>query len=292
MHISRIFQEARKKGAPTLSLEFFPPKSPEASARLYASIEELVPLSPSFVSVTYGAGGSTRELTHDLVLRLHRETNIMIIPHLTMVNSTEEEILNIVRTYAKEGVKNIMALRGDPPKDQPFQEYPENFRFAKDLVKLIRTECGEAGVGVAGFPEGHPGIQNRLKEMEYFKEKTEAGADYIVTQLFFDNVMFYRYLDMLSFYKINIPVVAGIMPISSKAGLERMAELSGNTFFPPGLLGPIWDAKDDSEVQKIGIEWAKKQVDDLIKQKVAGIHFYTLNQSKPTMEIYRDLNLR
>lgn len=291
MHIKNILQKAASDNKPTLSFEFFPPKTPSSSENLFTTIKDLMPLKPSFVSVTYGAGGSTRKLTHDLVLKLHKATDITIIPHLTMVNTKKSETQKIIETYIREGIKNIMALRGDPPQGEVLIEPEPDFQYAKDLVELIRLECKEAGIGVAGFPEGHPGVSNKMKEMIYLKEKVDAGADYIVTQLFFDNMVFYRFRDLLEHYKIDIPVIAGIMPITTLNGLNRMAELSGNTFFPAKLLSEIENAKNDEEVQKRGIEWATRQVEDLIHNQTNGIHFYTLNQSLPTVKIYQDLNL-
>lgn len=291
MHIREILDNATQNKKPSLSFEFFPPKTRDSSQRLFKTVSDLVSLDPSFVSVTYGAGGSTRELTHDLVLKLHSDSDITVIPHLTMVNTKKAETRDIVHTYYKEGIKNIMALRGDAPKSEEYIEPEADFKYAADLVRLIRTECAEAGIGVAGFPEGHPATPNKIQEMEYLKQKVLAGADYIVTQLFFDNSVFYRFLDLLQYYNIKVPVIAGIMPITSRNGLYRMAELSGNTFFPVKLLSKIENASDDSEVQKVGIEWATRQVEDLIGNRVNGIHFYTLNQSLPTVQIYQDLNL-
>jgi len=297
MHIRDIFAATRT----TCSFEFFPPKSPEAADRLFGHIEKLEELKPSFVSVTYGAGGSTRELTHDLVVRIGK-SKTEAIPHLTCVCHSEAEIAEILRRYADAGVSNILALGGDPPRDMP--DYDRNrdaFRYAGDLVRFIRrfNERGEHptaegfGIGVAGFPEGHPATPNRITEMDHLKAKVDAGADYICTQLFFSNHDFYDFRERCELAGIHVPIVAGIMPIGSIKGMRRMADLAAGSRFPAPLLRALARCQDDDEaVKQVGIHWATEQCRDLLDHQVDGLHFYTLNQSSATLDIYRNLGLR
>jgi methylenetetrahydrofolate reductase (NADPH) len=298
MHIKDVFQSGR----PTFSFEFFPPGSEKAAETLYASIRELQPLNPSFVSVTYGAGGSTRERTHDLVLRIRRETVIETIPHLTCVCHTEDEIQRILERYAAAGVSNILALGGDPPRDRPgYDRTGDAFQRATDLVRHIR-KFGESGshpdkrgfgVGVAGFPEGHPATPNRLVELDHLRAKVDAGADYICTQLFFDNRDFYDFRDRCRLAGITVPILAGIMPVTSTKNLIRMADLAAGCHFPAPLLRALDRCDDDPErVRNVGIHWATEQCRDLLDQEVDGIHFYTLNRSDATRQIYKSLGLR
>ncbi|MCB1076447.1 MAG: methylenetetrahydrofolate reductase [NAD(P)H] [Verrucomicrobiae bacterium] len=297
MHIKDILQRYRS----TISFEFFPPKSSEAWESLYRTIAELEPYKPSFVSVTYGAGGSTRELTHDLVVRLKQTTNLDPVPHLTCVCHQEEEVSAIIERYAKEGVSNILALGGDPPREKSgWDRSKDAFRHAADLVAFIKrfNESGAHpdprgfGIGVAGFPEGHPATPNRLLEMDYLKRKVDAGADYIVTQLFFSNADFLDFRDRCDLAGIHVPIIAGIMPITSKKGMARMAELAAGARFPAKLLRAIDRAGDDTAaVEKVGVHYATEQCLDLLEHGVSGIHFYTLNQSAATREIYASLGL-
>jgi methylenetetrahydrofolate reductase (NADPH) len=296
MHITDII----RCRYPTVSFEFFPPKTPEAAETLYRTIRDLEPYGPDFVSVTYGAGGSTRELTHDLVERIQNTTKLHPIPHLTCVCHSEEEIAEILRRYAKSGIGNILALCGDRPAGMTYDKSRDSFQHAIDLVKFVRrfNDSGAHpnprgfGIGVAGFPEGHPATPNRLVEMDYFKAKVDAGADYIVTQLFFDNRDFFDFRERCALVGIHIPIIAGIMPITSMGGLKRMAELAGGARFPAKLLRALHDCKNDPElVSRVGIQYALEQCRDLIENDVAGIHFYTLNKSDATRVIFDSLGI-
>ncbi|MEO0454782.1 MAG: methylenetetrahydrofolate reductase [NAD(P)H] [Verrucomicrobiota bacterium] len=276
---------------PTFSFEFFPPKNENGWESLFNTIADLRPLDPAYVSVTYGAGGSTRELTHDLVERITRETQITVVAHLTCVGSTRDEIRSILERYDENQTQNILALRGDPPRGQ--EEWiatPGGFKYAADLVQFIKEHFPHFGIGVAGFPEGHPATPNRLMEMQYLKEKVDAGADYICTQLFFDNRDFFDFRDRCRLAGIQVPIIAGIMPVSSRKGMQRMAELSAGSRFPAPLLKLIHQAKDD-DVSEIGIHWATEQVRELVDRDVDGIHFYTLNKANATRRIYQTLQL-
>lgn len=288
MHIAEIL----KQQAPHFSFEFFPPKTDEASRTLFESIKELTPLKPSYVSVTYGAGGSTRQLTHDLIIRLQKETQLSIVSHLTCVGASKDEIREILDNYNANGIQNIMALRGDPQKGQSqFVQAENGFAFASELVAFIKKHFPAMGVGVAGFPEGHPNTPNRLKEIEHLKMKVDAGADYICTQLFFENRDFYDFCERCEIAGIKVPIIAGIMPVTSRKGFARMAELALGARFPAKLLRAVSRAENDDYVEKVGIQWASEQVRDLIDRNVAGIHFYTLNRSRPTLKIYDSLGI-
>jgi methylenetetrahydrofolate reductase (NADH) len=293
MHIQDIFREHPT----TISFEFFPPKTDEASAELFRTIASLQALKPSFVSVTYGAGGSTRERTHDLVVRIIRETKLVAVAHLTSVCHTRKEIGTILDRYAKAAVHNVLALGGDPPKNlADYDRSKDAFRYACDLVGFIRSRTKVPdprgfGVGVAGFPEGHPTTPNRLLEMDHLKRKVDAGADYICTQLFFDNRDFYDFRERCDLAGIKVPIIAGIMPITSKAGMVRMAELALGARVPAGLLRAVARCKDDDGVASVGVHWATEQCRDLLHNKVRGIHFYTLNKSDATRRIYENLGI-
>jgi len=293
MHIKDILSA----GETSFSFEFFPPKTEEAADALYLAIAELERYQPSFVSVTYGAGGSTRDLTHDLVIRLKKNTSLDPVPHLTCVCHSEEEIAEILERYAEAGVSNILALGGDPPSSiENYRKEDDAFQHASDLVNFIKKQSypnhSGFGVGVAGFPEGHPATPNRLLEMDYLKKKVDEGADYICTQLFFDNHDFYDFRDRCAIAGITIPIIAGIMPITSKGGMKRMAELAAGARFPSKLLKALDRSSDDPEaVVNVGIHYATQQCADLLDNQVDGLHFYTLNRSDATREIYARLGL-
>jgi methylenetetrahydrofolate reductase (NADPH) len=277
----------------TFSFEFFPPKQEADWEKLFQTIKELIPLKPSHVSVTYGAGGTTRERTHNLVVRIRKETDLAVVSHLTTVGSSREEIYGILKRYDENGIENILALRGDPPKNIPdWNPLHQDFKYAYELVEFIRKHFPNMCIGVAGFPEGHPATPNRLKEIEYLKMKVDAGADYIVTQLFFDNHEFYDFVERCELAGIRVPIIAGIMPIVSRSGMIRMAELSPGTRFPARLLKSIYRTKTDEDVEKVGVHWATEQVSDLVSNGVRGIHFYTLNNSRATLKIYESLGVQ
>ncbi len=297
MHISDILLSP----APSLSFEFFPPRSAAGWEELYETIRTLEPLHPTFVSITYGAGGGTRELTHDLVLRMRRDSSIPPIPHLTCMGHSKEEIHAILERYAAAGVSNILALRGDPPADQPDYDWAKgDFRHAADLVAFIRdfNQSGVHpdprgfGIGVAGFPEGHPATPNRMREMDHLKAKVDAGADYICTQLFFDNNDFLDFRDRCELAGLRVPILAGIMPVTTLAGMTRMASLAAGARFPAKLIRALERANGEPEaVKRVGILYAASQCAELLDHKVAGIHFYTLNKSHATREIFASLGL-
>lgn len=274
-----------------ISFEFFPPKNEPGWDKLFNTISHLVPLNPSFVSVTYGAGGTTRQRTHELVARLKKETSLPVAAHLTCVGSHRDEIQNILARYSELGINNIVALRGDatdPDRAAPV----DHFAYAADLVAFIRNRFPRMHIGVAGYPEGHPDTDNRLLEMDHLKAKVDAGADYIVTQLFFDNRDFYDFCERCELAGIRVPIIAGIMPVTSLSGMKRMAELAKRSRFPSGLLRAVQRAQGKEYVKRVGIHWAAEQVRDLIDNEVAGVHFYTLNNSDASLRICETLGLR
>lgn len=290
MHILDIFAKHRT----TFSFEFFPPKSDAAWEELFGNIKRLQELRPSFVSVTYGAGGSTREKTHDLIVRIQRETDLTAVSHLTSVCHSLGELEAILDRYAASGIENILALGGDPPKNlADYDRSRDAFQHAEDLVRFIKSRSRVPdprgfGIGVAGFPEGHPGSPNRLKEMEYLKRKVDAGADYICTQLFFDNRDFLDFRERCELAGISVPIIAGIMPVERKSSISRMAELALGARFPARLLRAINRCSGD-DISNVGIHWATEQCRDLLDNDVRGLHFYTLNKSDATRRIYENL---
>ncbi|MBR5889477.1 MAG: methylenetetrahydrofolate reductase [Akkermansia sp.] len=280
---------------PSFSFEFFPPKSPEGAASLLETVVKLQEFHPSFVSVTYGAGGSSRGLTRSVVHDM-QSRGIPTVPHLTCVGHTESEIEEILEGYIDAGARAIMVLRGDPPRNMPYDASRDAFLHASDLVRFIRTWeerqrlPERLTLGVAGFPEGHPDSRNRLREMDFLKAKVDEGADYICTQLFFDNRAFFDFRDRCRLMDINVPIIAGIMPVTSISSMNRMADLSAGTNFPARLLKAMLRAGGDkNSIERIGINYASYQCSELLDNEVDGIHFYTLNRSKATLEIYHNL---
>ena len=299
-----LIKEILERQKTLLSFEFFPPKFDKGWDALFETIASLVPLNPSFVSVTYGAGGSMRQNTHQLVSRICKETSLNVSAHLTCVGSTQSAIREILQGYADVGVQSIMALRGDPPKGQAANAplsydadlvtmaTDEGFAYAADLVAFIKKHYPQFCVGVAGFPEGHPMTPNRIQEIDYLKAKVDAGADYIVTQLFFDNRDFYDFCERCELGGIHVPIIAGIMPISTYKGMLRMAELAAGARFPAPLLRAIERVKGDNQnVEEFGVHWATEQIRDLLDHQVRGIHLYTLNKSEASLRICKTLGI-
>lgn len=276
----------------SFSFEFFPPKTKEGMDKLFSSISDLMPLKPSYVSATYGAGGSAHDYTYNLVVRIQKEMGLTVVSHLTCIGSSRDEIKLFLEKNIESGVENILALRGDNPKGQSEWVHTENgFAYASDLVAFTKKYFPGICIGVAGFPEGHPMTPNRLKEIEYLKAKVDAGADYIVTQLFFDNRDFYDFCERCELSGIHVPIIAGILPITTRKGIIRMAELAGGARFPAGLLKSVTLAQNSEYVENVGIQWATGQVRDLIDNNVRGIHFYTLNSSKAILRIFESLGI-
>jgi len=281
--------EILRKGLFSVSFEFFPPKTSEGEYQLLETIKELRELRPSFVSVTYGAGGSTRDRTRSVVKRIHEELGLNVMAHLTCIAHSREELIEILEDYRRIGIENILALRGDVPRDQPDFIPPEGAcRHAKDLVELIRERFGDYfSVGVASYPEGHPESPNMEWEVRFFREKVMAGADFSITQMFFENRYYYEFLEMCLRAGIDIPIIPGIMPITNFKQVRKFASMCGATI-PQSLVEKMERVEDyGEEVAKIGVEFAIRQCEDLLRNGVPGLHFYTLNKSKATLEIYR-----
>ncbi|CAN5378658.1 methylenetetrahydrofolate reductase [NAD(P)H] [soil metagenome] len=285
MHIREILQS----GTPLISFEFFPPKTDAGWSQLLTVIGELKPLKPSYVSVTYGAGGSTRAKTVELVEKIQKEHAIRSMAHLTCVGHTADEIGSILDDLWNAGVRNVLALRGDPPAWQTqFVATQGGFGFASDLVKFVRARH-DFSIGVAGYPEGHPQCLNRTRDLEMLKLKVDNGADFIVTQLFFDNADFYRFRDAVRAMGVTVPIVAGIMPISNVAQIKRFVSMCGAKIPQPLLLKLESIEADAEAVHQAGIDYAAHQCRDLIAHGVDGLHFYTLNKSKSTVQICQAL---
>lgn len=279
-------------GRPAVSFEFFPPKTDAGFAALFETIDELKPLDPSYVSVTYGAGGSTRAKTVELTERIQRELSIRTMAHLTCVGHTQAELGGILDDIWQAGVRNVLALRGDPPAGQAqFTATEGGFGNADALVSFVAGRH-DFCIGVAGYPEGHPQCLNRTRDLEHLKRKVDNGADFIVTQLFFDNADFYRFRDAARAIGIKVPIVAGIMPILNVAQIKRFVGMCGAKIPQPLLLKLESLEHDPEAVHAAGVDYAVQQCRDLTANGVDGLHFYTLNKSKATVSICRTLNGR
>jgi methylenetetrahydrofolate reductase (NADPH) len=287
MKISDLLKQVNR----SISFEFFPPKTKEGEGNLFKTIKELEHIKPTFVSITYGAGGSTRDRTRNIVKKLHETTNLTVMAHLTCIGHTTKEILQILNDYKKIGIQNILALRGDIPVNvENFNIPKDSCKFANELVSLIKNNFNDwFSIGVAAYPEGHPESPNLERDVFYFKKKVEAGADFAITQMFFDNSYFYRYIELCEKEGINIPIIPGIMPITNFKQIRKFALMCGATI-PEDLVKKLEKVQDNNEeVEKIGIEFAVKQCEDLLNNNVKGLHFYTLNKSKATIEIYNQI---
>ena len=271
----------------TFSFEFSPPKSAAASMSLGRTIAELEPLGPSFVSVTYGAGGSTREHTRDTVLWVQRETNVPPMAHLTCVGHTRAEIEDIIATYVEAGIENVLALAGDAPKD-PADARPSDYTYATDLIEHLR-EISDLSIGVAAHPEGHPRSPDLATDRRYLAEKLRM-SDFATTQFFFDIEHYLSLVNDLADLGVTKPVVPGIMPVTNIGQVERMAELSGAAF-PSWLRERLESGKTPDDVRRIGVDAATELCAALLEAGAPGLHFYTMNKSTATRDIYTQLGL-
>lgn len=294
MQFIRDIYAAKQAGErPVLSLEFFPPKTPEGDRNLLErQIPALLATQPDFCSVTYGAGGSTRDKTLQIVDRIQREHGLTALAHLTCVNHTREEVRILLEKIGALGCKNILALRGDPPGGGEFQPTPDGFEYSSQLVKFIR-EQGDFSIGVAGFPEGHIACKaGKHTDWNYLKEKVAAGADFVVTQLFFDNTDFYEFRDhLINKLGVTVPIVPGIVAIVSATQITKFTQMCGAKI-PPALRAKLDElTTDDEAAMKFGIEYATKQCEDLLRAGVPGLHFYTLNKAHSTVQVVKNLGL-
>lgn len=284
-------KEIYKENDVVFSCEIFPPKPEDDIEIVYKTIEEIKELAPDYISVTYGAGGGTKERTLEISKTIKNNYKLETLMHLTCVNSTQSDIVNILNEVKKSGIKNILALRGDIPAGQIREEIVTDFCFAVDLVDFI-LKHNDFCIGVAGYPEVHPESPNEEKDTEFLRNKIEKGADFINTQLFFNNEYFYRYIDRIRSANICVPVSAGIMPVFKANLIKRMVELSGATI--PVKLQSLIDkySHKPEDMEKAGIDYASEQIIDLLKQGINGIHLYTMNKANLAKAIAKNTGLR
>jgi methylenetetrahydrofolate reductase (NADPH) len=289
---SDICAAARAPGRPILSYEFLPTKTDEAEQSLFQkTIPALRALNPAFCSVTYGAGGSTRDKTLGIVDRIQREHRITAMAHLTCVNTTADEIGGVLAQARALDIKNILALRGDPPNGaDEFTPTDRGFAYSHELVRCVR-EFGGFSIGVAGFPEGHIACrEGKFVDWERLKNKIECGADFVITQLFFDNTHYFALRDFLAQHGVSVPLLPGILPILSASQIKRFVALCGASL-PAPLLFALERAEDDDAVAEIGIDYATRQCEELLREGAPGLHFYTLNRARSTTAVVKNLAL-
>lgn len=285
MKIKELYQTNKL----TISFEFFPPKTDDDLILLYKTIQDLKKLNPGFVSVTYGAGGSTRRLTLEIVSKIKNEIGIETMAHLTCVGHSKSEIKEILDNLKDNKIENILALRGDPPADtKKFVPLPDGFKYAGEVVEFIKNSY-DFCIGVACYPEGHIESENKEVSLKNFVWKVNKGADFAITQLFFDNKDFFDFVSQTEKENITIPIIPGIMPITNLSQIEKFTSLCGARI-PKDLLENLKKVKHNpSDIIEVGVEYATKQCEELIKNKVKGLHFYTLNKSLATVKILKNL---
>lgn len=278
-----------KARSPVFSFEFFPPKTEEDGVQLFKAAKALRALEPDFISVTWGAGGSTRRKTLDVTCAIKKELRVETMAHLTCVGASKAELDAILREIESQGLENILALRGDPPRGETnFVPHPDGFRHADELVAHIRSRWGFC-LGVAGYPEGHPETPDKEKDLQNLKRKVDAGADFVTTQLFFNNAVYFRFVESARAAGISVPVLPGVMPVTNVKQVKRFTSTCGATI-PATLMDRLNALQDDPEaVIRLGIDHATAQCRELLSRGAPGIHFYTLNRSRSAVEILKNL---
>ncbi len=288
----RLIGELVHEATPVLSFEFFPPKTDEGERHLWRAIRELEPLHPGFVSVTYGAGGSTRDRTARVTERIATDTTLTAMAHLTCVGASRAEVRRVVGRYADAGIRNVLALRGDPPggPGQAYEPHPDGFEYAAELVEFV-AGLGGFSVGVAAFPDVHPEAANAMADAENLCRKADAGASFAITQFFFDADSYFQLVDRVRSVGCDLPIIPGLMPVTNVAQIERFAQLSG-TAVPAAVASRFHEIADDAEaVRELGVEVAADLGARLLNGGAPGLHFYTLNRSTATREVARTLGL-
>ncbi len=285
MRLAELYSQPRL----TLSVEFFPPKTEKGEENLFSEIELLKRINPAFCSVTYGAGGSTREKTVDLVAAIHSACGLEVMCHLTVVGQSKDDARAVLKKLKEIGIENILALGGDPPQGMAdWLPHPDGFHHAIELVREALA-MGSFSVAVAGFPEVHPRADCRDADLRFLKEKVEAGADAVITQLFFDNQDFFRFSDDLRKLGVKVPIIPGILPLQSASQVRRFTSLCGSKI-PAELESQLVKVEnDDDAAVELGIEYATRQCQELIEFGVPGVHFYTLNKSHSVLAIHQNL---
>jgi len=288
MKIKELFAQKKR----VLSFELFPPKRDGNLEALFQTVETLKQLRPDYISVTYGAGGSTRDMTYDIALRL-KETGILPLVHFTCVGHSRSEIKQLLDQLKTAGIENLLALRGDPPKGETaFVPPPDGFRYADQLIRFIRSEGYDFGLGVAGYPEGHPEAPSKDEDIQNLKRKIQSGGDFVVTQLFFDNDDYFQYVNRLRAIGVTTPVQPGIWLLTDYVQIEKICHLSGGKY-PAALKEKIEPVKNDKEkVTQAGIEYAADQCAELLRGGAPGIHFYVMNKSHAVQQVLEQLRTK
>jgi methylenetetrahydrofolate reductase (NADPH) len=280
------FAEAYRDGKFGLSFELFPPKTPAGEEALWRNLNELVAHRPSFITCTYGAMGSTRDKTLEIVCEVRRRYRLPVASHVTCVGSTVEQLTQYLETARESGVENIVALRGDPPKGEAtFQAVEGGLRYANELVALIRRQFPSFGIAVAGYPETHQEAPNAEADLANLKRKVDAGGDVVITQVFYDNTDFFRFRERCEGLGIRAPVIPGILPVTNCAQVKRITSMC-KARLPESFLAELETAGDDENAQfEVGVEYATRQVCELLEEGIAGLHFYVMNKSPATVRV-------
>lgn len=290
MYLDQIYQNLNEQSKPVISLEVFPPKNDfeTNSKKLLDELKILKQFNPSFVSVTYGAGGSNQANSFDLVLKIKNELEMEVMPHFTCIGASKENVREYLQLIKANNINSVLALRGDIPQNCPDFKFNEDFRYADDLVEFIKAEI-DLSIGVAGYPECHRECSSIEEDIKNLKKKVDAGASAVITQVFFDNNHYFNFVEKANLEGIDIPIIPGILPITNINQIERMTAMCG-TSIPESLINKMSEHKDDPEaIKNLGVEFAIKQCQQLIDANVHGIHFYTLNKAFAVKEILENI---